>query len=296
MVQEPAEKPATGTDGQVMKRVIKASVFTDLFGDSKYLIRLYRALHPEDTTATEKDIVDVTINNVLTDSQYNDLGFRIGNTLLVLVEHQSTWSANIIIRLLMYLMQTYNEYFKVHGIDLYSGTKAQVPRPELYVIYTGSRKDRPQFITLKDDFFGGQAAAVDAKVKVIYDGEPGDIINQYVIFTQVCNEQARLYGRTQKAIEETVRICKDRNVLKEYLESREKEVVNIMVALYDEQEVMERYVSNKVNAAVSKTELESAQRIARNMLAKRQMSLTDIADYTGLSISEVERLSANTHT
>lgn len=93
MAQEAVtEQPIDSKDEQVMKRIIKSSVFTDLFGDFKYLIKLYRALHPEDTTTTEKDIVDVTINNVLTDNQYNDLGFRIGNTLLVLVEHQSTWS------------------------------------------------------------------------------------------------------------------------------------------------------------------------------------------------------------
>ena len=125
MAQEAVtEQPTDRKDEQVMKRIIKSSVFTDLFGNSKYLIELYRALHPEDTTTTEKDIVDVTINNVLTDNQYNDLGFRIGNTLLVLVEHQSTWSVNIVIRILMYLMQTYNEYFKVHNIDLYSSIKA----------------------------------------------------------------------------------------------------------------------------------------------------------------------------
>lgn len=73
---------------------------------------------------------------------------------------------------------------------------------------------------------------------MIYDGivseetGEGDIINQYVIFTKVCNEQVKLYGRTKKALLETIRICKDRNVLKEYLESREKEVMDIMMVLY----------------------------------------------------------------
>lgn len=75
-------------------------------------------------------------------------------------------------------------------------------------------------------------------MKMIYDGivseetGEGDIINQYVIFTKVCNEQVKLYGRTKKALLETIRICKDRNVLKEYLESREKEVMGIMMVLY----------------------------------------------------------------
>ena len=45
---------------------------------------------------------------------------------------------------------------------------------------------------------------VDAKVKVIYDGQPGDIINQYVTFTRVANDQMKKYGRTQKAAEEKI--------------------------------------------------------------------------------------------
>ena len=40
---------------------------------------------------------------------------------------------------------------------------------------------------------------------------------------------------------ETIRICKDRNVLKEYLESRENEVVNIMMTLFDEETIMKNY-------------------------------------------------------
>ncbi len=56
------------------------------------------------------------------------------------------------------------------------------------------------------------------------------------------NEQRKKYGQTKKAVTETIRICKNRNVLKEYLESKEQEVVDIMMVLYDEQEVMRSYV------------------------------------------------------
>ncbi len=48
------------------KHRIKDSVFTNLFGDPKYLIKLYRALHPEDVTTTEDDLSDITVENILT--------------------------------------------------------------------------------------------------------------------------------------------------------------------------------------------------------------------------------------
>jgi hypothetical protein len=187
-----------------------------LFKEKKYLIQLYRAIHPEDTEATEEDLQDVTVSNVLVNDIYNDVGFRIGSTLLILIESQSTWTSNIIFRALMYLVQTYREYFKETKQDIYNSKKLRMPKPEIYVIYIGDRKTKPEEVSFSKEFFGGDEVCLDLKVKMIYDGKEGDIINQYVVFTKVCNEQVKIYGRTRKAIKETIRICKDRNVLKEY--------------------------------------------------------------------------------
>lgn len=48
----------------ISKRKIKDSVFTNLFQNKKYLLQLYRALHPEDFNVTEDEIKDITIKNV----------------------------------------------------------------------------------------------------------------------------------------------------------------------------------------------------------------------------------------
>ena len=86
------------------KRTVKDSVFTNLFGDSKYLLQLYQVLHPEDIDVGEKDLKTITLENIFTDDIYNDLGFTKGDKLMVLTEAQSTWSVNIIIRALEYLV------------------------------------------------------------------------------------------------------------------------------------------------------------------------------------------------
>ena len=220
---------------KVMKRTIKDSVFTNLFQDKKYLIQLYRALHPEDISVTEDDLTDITIKNILTDGIYNDLGFSVGDKFIIMVECQSTWTMNIIIRVLMYLVQSWIEYLERTSQNLYKSKKVKMPVPELYVIYTGERKTKPRQISLSKEFFDGKKCCIDVKVKMIYDGKKGNIINQYVTFTKVCDEQVALHGRTREAIFETIRICKDKNVLKEYLENREREVVDIMMVLYDEE-------------------------------------------------------------
>ena len=72
-------------------------------------------------------------------------------------------------------------------------------------------------------------------------GETDDIIGEYVTFTKVYNEQCKMHGRTEQAVRETIRICKDKNVLKEYLESREKEVIDMMVTLFDEEKIMKAH-------------------------------------------------------
>lgn len=270
------------SDREVAKYTIKDSVFTNLFQDKKYLLQLYKALHPEDTDITQDKLTDVTIKNVLTDNIYNDLGFMVGNRLMILVEAQSTWTMNIIIRALMYLVQTYHDYFERTKQNLYKSKKVQMPKPELYVIYTGDRKSKPSEVSLSEEFFGGEDCCIDVKVKMIYDGKEGDIINQYVVFTKVCNEQIAMHGRTKKAILEAIRICKDKNVLKEYLESKEKEVVDIMMVLYDEQEVMRSYVESEVYEARIET--------AKRLLQMKKLSYEEVAAGSGLTVEEVEEL------
>ena len=75
------------------KRTAKNSVFLDLFQNKSYLLKLYKTLHPEDITATEDSLTDVTITNVLTDNLYNDLGFIVNNKLMILIEAQSLCKA-----------------------------------------------------------------------------------------------------------------------------------------------------------------------------------------------------------
>lgn len=251
------------------KRKIKDSVFTNLFQDKKYLLQLYQALHPEDGNVNEDDIKDVTIKHVLVDADYNDLGFSIGGRLVILVESQSIWTLNIIIRGLMYLIQTYHDYFKRTKQNLYGSKRVNMPKPELYVVFTGEKpKNPPDTISLRKDFFGGEKIAVDAEVRVLYQEDENSIIGQYIIFCKIYNEQRKKYGQTKQAVTETIRICKDRNVLKEYLEKREQEVVDIMMTLFDDAQVLEAYAEDIKNS--------EARENARMMLKNGRITVEEI--------------------
>ena len=270
-----------------LKRKIKDSVFTNLFQDKKYLLQLYKALHPEDVDVTEDEIADVTIKHVLIDADYNDLGFSVGNRLMVLVESQSTWTYNIIIRALMYLVQTYHDYFKRTNQNLYGSKKVNMPKPELYMIYTGDKKKIPDTISLSKEFFNGATISVDAEVKVLYQENEKDIVGQYIIFSKVYNEQRKLYGVTKKAITETIRICKNRNVLKEYLENKEQEVVDMMMTLFDDEQILKAYAKDIEDSTERKTE----RKTAIQLIKKGKMSLEEIAECVpSLSMDELKEL------
>ena len=218
------------------KWVAKASVFTNLFSE------LYCALHPDDKETAKEDLMLMTIESHLLNQQYNDLGFLAGNRLIILVEAQSTWSENIVVRVLLYVVQTWYKYIKRMKLDIYDKEKIALPEAEMYVIYTGEdAKNKPDEISLKDSFFNGKDVSIDCKVKVLVDGADGDIISQYVRFCHIFNEQIRLHGRTRKAVEETIRICRDENVLREYLERQWEEVVDIMLTLFDEETMMKNH-------------------------------------------------------
>lgn len=98
----------------------------------------------------------------------------------------------------------------------------------------------------------------------------------------MADDQKKLYGPTQKAVEETIRICTDKNILKEYLNERKVEVMDIMTALFDQDVVMERHEKALVK--------ENSKEIALKMIAKNNMSVEEIAEVTGLTVEEVEEL------
>ncbi len=261
-------------------RKAKDSVFTNLFTIPKYRYQLFKELHPEVKGITESDIEIVTLEHVLMNNEYNDLGLLAGDHFLILAEAQSTWSANILIRFLLYLASTYKDYVENKGISLYGTKKAMIPKPELYLIYSGNKGKKPELLSFTNEFFGGNESAVEIKAKVLYgNNKKHDMISQYIAYCRVLDMQVKKHGRTKKAIEETIRICSDKDILKEYLEAHRKEVVDIMTQLYDREREMGLYVAEKERDAARKTTLENIKNLMQNlkMSAKEAMNALGIA-------------------
>lgn len=99
------------------------------------------------------------------------------------------------------------------------------------------------------------------------------------------DEQVRLHGRSKTAIEETIRICKERGILRDYLEKREARVMSIMDTLFNQDVVFERYVNEEKKEAAK----EATRNIAVRMI-ELGLDNDQISQATGLHTEEVEKL------
>lgn len=287
---------------QTTKRKSKDSVFTKLFSDVKNVLELYKELHPEDTTVTEKDITIQTLSTVLINDIFNDLGFIVnenGNArLIMLVEAQSAWNPNMTLRMMLYLAETYRRYMKDSQQSEHSGTRVKLPKPELYVVYSGNR-NVPDEISFKDDFFDGNSP-VDLKIKILSQTNE-TIYGQYIGFCKVYDEQRKLYDNSLKCIEETIRICLERGFLMEFLDFCKGEVVTMMAELFDEQVQREQYdiaikkvykeegraegIAEGMEKGISKGILETLAGLVKDGL----LSIAEAAKRANLTASEFEK-------
>ena len=76
-------------------------------------------------------------------------------------------------------------------------------------------------------------------------------------------------------------------MLKEYLESKEQEVVDIMMTLFDDEQILKAYAKDIEENTAKETARETAER----MIKKGKMSLEEIADYVpSLSFEQLKML------
>ena len=229
-----------------------------MFDDKENQVALLKRLLPDERDITPEDIKNVTLKNIVLSAVYNDLGLLFRDKLVVLMEAQSTWTFNILPRLLEYVAKTFSEYMVETNQDWYSTTKVSLPRVELFVVYVGeqSATEKPSTISLTESFYDGIACSLDVRVKVISKESGNDILSQYIRFSRITYEVFAVFGKTEEAVWEIIRRCKEEGILVDYLRGREKEVLSIMLELFDKEEAYRRSVLARENRAELKGRIE----------------------------------------
>ena len=114
------------------------------------------------------------------------------------------------------------------------------------------------------------------------------------MFSHVFDDMVRRYGLDRRAAEETIRVCRDRGVLAEYLREREEEVMEAMVILFDQKTAVEQY-GDRRDAFGRDEERNRADIVARgkdrrNVQSLHNGGLSDefIASHLGLELAQVK--------
>ena len=98
---------------------------------------------------------------------------------------------------------------------------------------------------------------------------------------------------TGKAVEETIRICLDKDVLAEYLAKKKTEVVTIMMRLFDAEYYEDLYRKDIAKKAARQATMDTARDTAERLIKKGQMTLENIADCVpSLSMDELKKIAA----
>ena len=273
----------------IVKRNIKSSVFTHLFSISRYKKELYVSLHPKDKDIDVKDIKTYTLSSIFTNIQINDLGLLVKDTLLVLVEAQSTWTLNILPRMIEYIGESFNRYVLETNQNIYGTKKVDLPKPELYVLYTGIKTIKDKSISFKKEFFNSKCP-IDVKVNVITLNNSSKVVKEYIRFAKILDTNTKKYGYTKKSINETIDYCIEKNILREYLLEYKKEVYNIMTSVYDQKTATEMYERSLRAEGMQQGIQQGSISIVLNMFKQKLIDIATATKALNMTASEFLKL------
>lgn len=182
--------------------------FAEVLRQPDYIYRLYKSLHPEDADALPQDCELVPLGA----HSRNDLCIQVkGRLLLLLVESQQLAPQQLAIRLLLHQGEAYWRYIVQQKLDLNGEAMLSIPKPELYIVYTG-KSGEVQDKVLKFDL-----GCLKMRATVLIDDGSGDILAQHTRFCKIANRQHMLCDDPSQAVDWLRECCREEGVLIDYL-------------------------------------------------------------------------------
>ena len=241
------------------KHDVKDTLFAFIIRKKKYLLELYKSIHPEDTDVREDEVELVNIAPLFYPSLMNDCSFLVRNRLLVLIEAQSTWTENIKHRLMEYYVQMYKMIIPEFDKRKFHGADINMPDFEFNVFNTGSQRvDKQLYITENrpgaDMDFRRPYIPVNVYTRYNISG----FAKQFFDFVHLYDKLSREIGRDHRAVEETIKRCLEENILCELLSEH----------LYEVEKFMEDYNAELIKIWVDDTIREEIDSQKETLLAQ----------------------------
>ena len=282
------------------KHQYKDNTFCTLFNDKERIIELYNALS-DSNYDKDTPVEIVTLDDTFFGDRENDLSFIIDHRWIILTEQQSTLCPNIPLRMLVYIARQYEKL--VFSREIYSKRLVKIPTPELYVLYNGT-EDAPLMKDMKlSDAFMAECDTMALEVVVRFinvNYEKGaellakcKTMQGYSMLIHMVRVKYGECGDLGTDIEESIRECESRGILKDFLKEHGGDVMSFLFDKMSREEceaVREADGYEKGKAEGEKLgETRGIQAVAVNML-EMDIDIPTIARATGLSEDEVRDL------
>ena len=233
----------------------------------------------------------------------NDVSYLVDNKIIVLAEHQSTINPNMPIRCLEYVARLYEQFYK--SKEKYSRKQLAIPTPEFYVFYNGKQPYTTNSVLKLSDSFTQthDEYALELSVKVVninYD-KASEILKlckplkQYSLFVDAVRRNIAV--DKEHGFEKAIKECIQNDILREYLQRKSKEVLNMLIGEYDYDTdiAVQREESFDMGLAEGEARGRSeGSRQAKLETAKTMLTmgypLGDICKISGLTTDEVEAI------
>lgn len=114
---------------------------------------------------------------------------------------------------------------------MYSKKLIELPAPEFYIIYTGNG-ECGDYMHLSDAFPAEYKnnLFLQLNIKVIKREDKNNILGGYIIFVKKAEELKHTPGYTfTDALKETVKWCREENILTGFMEERSDELMSLML-------------------------------------------------------------------
>ena len=275
-------------------RRYKDSVFVDFFGEDKNakanFLSLYNALHGTHLDETT-ELEPLRLEQVMYMAFRNDVAYLRDDKIIALVEHQATVNANMPLRFLQYAARLYERIQNPR--DRYLRRLKKIPTPEFYVFYNG-KEDYPESTTLRlsDAFMTIPEKPVLELVvsvtninytkgsEILHTCKP---LKEYTLFIEAVRRHTKFDPESgyQNAIKE----CIQNDILREYLQRKSKEVMNMLIAEYD----YDVDIAVQKEEALQEGSYQKAIETAR-LMKQSHCKLDFIMQMTGLTQAEIEKL------
>lgn len=212
-------------------RNYKDTFFRYLFNKPENFIQLYKAIHPEDDDISIHDLENISLEQVFFCGRYNDVAFNISNSLIMLVEHQSTLCFNMPLRMFLYIASTYE--IVIGDQELHKRNILKLPYVEFYVVLKGKNNlTNIGVMKLSDAFInkGNAEPQLELIVPVITD----DVNDPIYARCSILQSYFKLVSKIEKykdimdlnkAIKQAIQEAKDEKLFKEEDLSREVELL-----------------------------------------------------------------------